>query len=265
MSLQEIAKEARRKVVRMATSGKASHSGTALSSVDILVALYFSAMRIDPAKPNGKDRDRFIMSKGHGCSALYAVLAERGFFPESELSKFYKDGGLPGHSSMHCVPGVEASTGSLGHGLPLGVGISLAGKLDRADYRTFVLLGDGECDEGSVWEAAMLAGHKKLDNLVAVVDYNKIQSFGFTKEVIDLEPFANKWRSFGWAVKEVDGHDLDALSSALKTIPFEAGKPSVIIAHTVKGKGVSYMENKLEWHYKNPDAEQEKKALEELR
>lgn len=265
MDMRAAAKEARKSIVRMVSAGRSSHAGTALSSVDILVALYFSAMRIDPAKPDDPDRDRFIMSKGHGCSALYAVLAEKGFFPKERLSQFYLDGGIPGHATLGCLPGVEASTGSLGHGLSLGVGLAMAAKIDKRPYRTFVLMGDGECDEGSVWEAAMLAGHMKLGNLVAIVDYNKLQSFGYTKDVIDLEPFAKKWESFGWSAVEVDGHDLDALCKILAKIPLRKGKPTAIIAHTTKGKGVSYMENRLEWHYKSPSPEQEKQALEELK
>lgn len=259
MSLESTAKEVRRKIIRMVTSGKSSHAGTALSSVEILVALYFSAMKIDG--PDDPNRDRFIMSKGHGCSALYAVLAEKQFFPEKELEKFYLDDGIPGHGTLNCLPGVEASTGSLGHGLSLGAGMALAAKMDKLSHRTFVLVGDGECDEGSVWEAAMFAGHMKLDNLVVIVDYNKLQSFGYTKEVLDLEPFVEKWRSFGWEAIEVDGHSIDELSKALE----KRDKPLAIIAHTVKGKGVSFMENKLEWHYKSPTEEQEKQALEELK
>ena len=258
------AKEVRRNIIRMVTRGKSSHVGTALSAVEILVALYFSALRIDPKNPSDKNRDRFIMSKGHGCSALYAVLAEKGFFPEPLLGKFYLDDGIPGHATLNCLPGIEASTGSLGHGLSLGLGLALAARMDKRSYRTFVLMGDGECDEGSVWEGAMLAGHLKLDNLVAIVDYNKLQSFGYTKEVLDLEPFSKKWESFGWTAIEVDGHDIEALCDAFSKIPFKARKPSVVIAHTIKGEGVSFMENRLEWHYKSPNPEQEKQALEEL-
>jgi transketolase len=265
MDLQPTAREIRKKIVRMATSGKSSHIGTALSTVEILASLYFKTMRINPLEPQDPSRDRFIMSKGHGCLALYAALAERGFFPADKLSAFYLDGGIPGHATRDCLPGVEASTGSLGHGLPIGVGMALAAKMDSRHYRTFVLLGDGECDEGSVWEAAMLAGHKKLDNLIAIIDYNKLQSFGYTKEVMDLEPLSAKWESFGWAASEVDGHDLEALDGLFGKLPFSPGKPSVVIAHTVKGKGVSFMENRIEWHYKSPNAEQEKMALEELK
>ncbi|MFH1471044.1 MAG: transketolase [Candidatus Micrarchaeota archaeon] len=265
MGLHRKAVEIRKKIVHMISRSKSSHIGSALSSVDILVALYFSALRVDPKDHRHAERDRFLMSKGHACAALYATLSERGFFEENKLEGFYVDGGdLPGHSTFLCAPGVEASTGSLGHGLSIGVGMALAGKMDKKKYRTFVLLGDGECNEGSVWEAAMFAGNAKLEGLVAIIDYNKIQSFGFTKEVNNLEPLRGKWESFGWAVKEVDGHDLDALCKAFESIPFDKGKPSVVIAHTVKGKGVSFMENKLEWHYKSPDEGQRKKACEEL-
>jgi transketolase len=204
------------------------------------------------------------MSKGHAASALYAILAKRRFFKEDILRNYCADGCLPGHATRDCVPGLEVSTGSLGHGLPIGTGMALAAKHDKANNRIFVLLSDGECDEGSVWEAAMFAGHHGLDNLVAIIDYNNIQAFGRTKEVLDLEPFAEKWRSFKWAAKEVNGHDLDDLMRTSLAIPFSMGKPSVIIAHTVKGKGVSFMEDTLTWHYKSPDKDQLSLALKEL-
>jgi len=265
MKLEERAKEIRRKIIRMAAKSRASHIGSALSAVDILVALYFSEMRVNPEEPEHLERDRFILSKGHGCSALYATLAMKGFFKEDILETYCIDSGkLPGHATLHCVHGVEASTGSLGHGLPIGIGMALAARIDGQKYRTFVLMSDGECDEGSVWEAAMFAGHNKLDNLVAIIDYNKLQAFGYTKEVLDLEPLSKKWESFGWAAKEVDGHDIATMCKLFAKVPFENGKPSVVIAHTVKGKGVSFMEGKLEWHYKSLKPEEEKKVLEEL-
>lgn len=265
MDLKGRSRNIRRKIINMVSDSNSSHVGAALSAVDILSALYFSALRIDPKSPCEPGRDRFIMSKGHACSALYAALAEAGFMGGDELGKFYTDGGsLPGHATLKCAPGVEASTGSLGHGLSIGAGLALGSSMDGNGGRVFVLLGDGECNEGSVWEAAMFAGSRKLDNLVAIIDYNKLQAFGYTKDVLDLEPLASKWESFGWAAREADGHDPDALAKLFHSVPFEKGRPSLVIAHTVKGKGVSFMENRLEWHYKSPSPEQRMKALEEL-
>jgi transketolase len=203
-----------------------------------------------------------VLSKGHGCLALYAVLWDKGFFPEAELAKFCAaDGILGGHPDANKVPGVEASTGALGHGLSIGLGFALNARLARSDYRTFVVLGDGECDEGSVWEAALCAGKHRLDSLTAVVDYNKHQSYGSTAEVQDLEPFADKWRSFGFGCREVDGHDLEALRAVLTETPFEAGKPSALICHTVKGKGVAFAENNMQWHHKAKIADAEIASL----
>jgi transketolase len=221
-------------------------------------------MRVDPTQPDWPDRDRFILSKGHGAAILYAVLAELVFFPISWLDTYCQDGSkLTGHIS-DAVPGVEASTGSLGHGLSIGAGIALAGKREGKAYRTFVMLSDGELDEGSNWEPILFASHHQLDNLVAIVDYNKIQSFGSVSEVLELEPLADKWRAFRWAVREINGHDLQQIEAALTELPLELGRPSVIIAHTVKGKGVSMMENQLAWHYKAPSDEQIAAALREL-
>ncbi|MGQ9851552.1 MAG: transketolase, partial [Aggregatilineaceae bacterium] len=210
-------------------------------------------------------RDRFVLSKGHGCAALYAVLAECGFFPLEWLDTFYQNGSrLPGHATHTHVPGIEVSTGSLGHGLSIACGMALAAKRDGKPYRVFALLSDGECDEGSTWEAVLFASHHRLDNLIAIVDYNKIQSLGRVEEVINLEPLAEKWRSFGWAVREIDGHDVLEIEDALSQVPFEAGRPSCVIAHTVKGKGVSFMEDKLLWHYRSPQGEEYEAALAEL-
>ena len=260
-----LARAIRAHVLRMTHRANASHIGSCLSIADILAVLYRGILRVDSSRPDWPDRDRFVLSKGHGCAALYAVLAERGFFPREWLESYCQDGGeLPGHITSHGTPGVEVSTGSLGHGLPIGCGIALAGKHDNQPSRVFVVLSDGELDEGSNWEAILFASHHHLDNMVAIVDYNKIQSFGAVKEVLDLEPLADKWRSFRWVVQEVDGHDHRQIETALAGIPFEVGKPSVVIAHTVKGKGVSFMENQLAWHYKPPDAEQLKQALTEL-
>ncbi len=263
--LAELARRIRAQSVRMVHAANASHIGTCLSMADLLAVLYGQVLRVDPARPEWDDRDRFILSKGHGAAALYAVLADRGFFPRAWLDTYCADGTrLSGHVSHYGVPGIELSTGSLGHGLSVGCGMALAGKRDGRDYRTFVLLSDGECDEGSIWEAVLFAPHHKLGNLVAIVDFNKIQSFGSVKEVLDLDPFADKWRAFGWAVREIDGNDVAAVSSALTAVPFEADRPSVVIAHTIKGKGISFMEGQLAWHYKSPNKEQLAAALAEL-
>ena len=261
---QALARAGRAHALRMVHRVNSSHIGTCLSMADLLAVLYGAVLRVDPARPEWDARDRFILSKGHGTAIVYAMLAERGFFPHEWLDTYYQDGSpLAGHIS-HTVPGVELSTGSLGHGLSVGCGMALAGKHDAAPYRVFALLSDGELDEGSNWEAILFAAHHQLDNLVAIVDYNKIQSFGSVAEVLGLEPLAEKWRAFGWAVREIDGHDHAAITAALTTGPFEAGKPSVVIAHTIKGKGVSFMENQLAWHYKSPNAEQLTQALAEL-
>lgn len=244
---------------------RSSHIGTSFSMAELLAVLYGKILRIDPAYPDWPDRDRFILSKGHGCAALYAVLAERGFFPLKWLDTFYQNGSrLPGHATHTYLPGVEVSTGSLGHGLSIACGMALAAKRDGKSYRVFALLSDGECDEGSTWEAVLFASHHRLDNLIAIVDYNKIQSVGRVEEVINLEPFAEKWRSFGWAVREIDGHDIPEIEDALTQVPFETGRPSCVIAHTVKGKGVSFMEDKLLWHYRSPQGEEYDAALAEL-
>ena len=264
-SYKTLATQIRVHALRMIHRAQSSHIGTSLSATDLLAVLYTRVLRIDPSQPDRPDRDRFILSKGHGCAAVYAVLAERGFFPKEWLDTYYQDGShLAGHITHYGVPGVEASTGSLGHGLSIGCGIALAGKRDGCSYRVFVLLSDGECDEGSTWEAALFAPHHRLDNLVAIVDYNKIQSFGTVKEVLDLDPLASKWQAFGWATREIDGHDFVQIENALLSVPFETGRPSCIIAHTVKGKGVSFMEGQLAWHYKAPNDEQLRQALAEL-
>lgn len=243
----------------------ASHIGACLSMADILAALYGRILRLDPTRPDWAERDRFILSKGHGAAILYSVLAERGFFPKEWLDNYCQEGSpLGGHAVSHSVPGIEVSTGSLGHGLPIGCGMALAGKRGAKPGRVFVMLSDGELDEGSNWEAILFAPQHKLDNLVAIVDYNKIQSFGRVSEVLELAPLADKWRAFRWAVREIDGHDHGQIESALAGIPFEPDKPAVIIAHTIKGKGVSFMENQLAWHYKSPNAEQLAQALAEV-
>jgi transketolase len=261
----ELARRIRRHCVLMTGRANASHIGSSLSTADLLAMLYGRFLRFDPRRPDWPDRDRFILSKGHACAALYAVLAETGYFPVERLETFYQDGSpLAGHATHKDVPGVEVSTGSLGHGLPLAAGMALAAKRDGRGHRVWCMLSDGECDEGSVWEAALFAPHHRLDNLVAVVDYNKIQSFGTVKEVLDLEPLGEKWRAFGWGVREIDGHDLKAIEEAYAAVPFAPGRPSCIVAHTIKGKGVSYMEGKLLWHYRAPRGEDLEIALREI-
>lgn len=259
-----LATRIRAHVLRMTNRAGSSHVGGSFSIADLLAVLYGRVLSVDPSQPQWPERDRFILSKGHAAAAVYATLAERGFFPMEWLDTFYLDGShLPGHITKG-VPGVEASTGSLGHGLPIGCGMAVAGKREGQPHRVFVLLSDGECDEGSTWEAALFAPHHHLDNLVAIVDYNKIQSFGTVKEVLDLEPLGKKWQTFGWAVREIDGHNFEEIEAALLGVPFETGRPSCIIAHTVKGKGVGFMENKLAWHYLSPSDEELSQALSEL-
>ncbi len=265
VSVAELAKRIRRQCLLMTSRANASHIGSSLSIADILATLYAKILRFDPTRPDWVDRDRFILSKGHGCAGLYAVLAECGFFPLEWLQTYYQNGTrLAGHATHKGVPGVEVSTGSLGHGLALGVGMALAAQRDGRSPRIFCLLSDGECDEGSTWEAALFAPHHRLTNLIAIVDYNKIQSLGRVKDVIDLDPLAAKWSAFGWATHELDGHDLRALEKAFSRIPFDPARPSCIIAHTVKGKGVSFMEDKLQWHYTAPKGDELARALAEV-
>jgi transketolase len=241
------------------------HLGGSMSLVEILTALYFAVLRIDPAEPDAPDRDILILSKGHSAICLYAVLAERGFFPVEELAGYGRPGSrLMGHP-VPVVPGVEMPTGSLGHGLPLAIGFALAGRLDGLGRRCFAVLGDGELQEGSVWEAAMVASSLGLDRLVAVVDRNGLQITGATEEIIRLEPLAERWRSFGWAVREVDGHDLHGLLAALASVPEEPGRPTVLIAHTVKGKGLPFIEGRRESHYARLGERQRQRALAVLR
>lgn len=262
---RQLAKTIRAHTLRMVHRANASHIGACLSMADLLAVLYSNVLRVDPAQPEWPDRDRFILSKGHSAAILYAVLAERGFFPIAHLDSYCADGSsLTGHVTTHGLPGVEVSTGSLGHGLPIGCGIALAGKRAGRPYRVFVVLSDGELDEGSNWESILFAPQHQLDNLVVIVDYNKIQSFGAVKDVLDLDPLAAKWQAFRWAVREIDGHNLGEIEGVLTNIPFEQGKPSAIIAHTIKGKGVSFMENQLAWHYKAPNADLLARALAEL-
>jgi len=256
----------RRHVVQMAAEGKTSHVGSALSCVDILCALYFRIMKTHPQKWDESDHDRFILSKGHGVMAWFATLAERGFFDVSLLKEYAVDGGRLGEHPDHgAVPGIKVTMGSLGHGLSVGLGMAIAKKLDQSPARIFVVLSDGECNEGSVWEAMMYAAHRKLDNLVAIIDFNKMQAMGRSPEVNAIEPLSEKWKAFGWAVEEVDGHNIENIITALGRIPFVKGKPSLVIAHTVLGKGVSFMEDDLLWHYQIPSDEQVKQALAQLK
>ena len=232
---------------------------------EILAVLYNGGLRVDPDRPDWPDRDRFVLSKGHGCAAFYATLAESRFFPVGWLDSFYQNGSrLVGHATHWDVPGVELSTGSLGHGLSMACGMALFAKRKDQQYRVVTVLSDGECDEGSVWEAALFAGHHQLDNLTIIVDYNKIQSLGRVEEVLNLDPLGGKWSAFRWSVREIDGHNLDEIKNAISDVPFEKDMPSCIIAHTVKGKGVSFMEDKLLWHYRAPNVEESKMALAEL-
>lgn len=252
----------RKSIIHMTHYSGSSHVGSCLSIVDILHVLYFKVLHIDPQAPDKQDRDKFILSKGHGSAALYATLAERGFFPKRYLDRFYVDDGiLPGHLDMEAVPGVEISSGALGHGLSIGVGMAIANRAARNSGKVYVLLGDGECNEGSVWEAVMLASTLCLPNLSAIVDYNKLQGFGRTNEIINQENMAERWRSFNWEVHEIDGHHPGEIEEAFR---HPQNGPKVVIAHTVKGKGISFMEDRLEWHYKSPDDRQMKQAIDEL-
>ncbi len=242
----------RRMMVRMIKGGGRGHIGSTLSLIEILRTLYDDILRFDATNPRWNDRDRCVLSKGHGCIALFAILADKGFFPMEELDKFCRpDGILGGHPEYGKVPGVEASTGALGHGLSIGLGMALAARAQKRDSKVFVIMGDGEINEGSVWEAAMCAGKHKLNNLTAIIDYNKIQSAGFTRDIQDLEPLADKWRAFNFKTLEVDGHDLNALKGAFKKLPLSSDKPTAIICHTVKGKGIPFAENDPKWHHQS--------------
>ncbi len=266
MNYSQISGEIRRRVLKMIYRSNGAHIGSSLSCVDILTVLYFKILKIDPNNSLAEERDRFLLSKGHAVAALDAVLARRGFFPEEVLDTYCQDGTkLAGHSTRQAVPGIEVSTGSLGHGLSMGNGMAFSAKNDGKNYRIFVLMSDGECQEGSVWEAALFASHHRLDNLIGIIDYNELQALGKTNEVLNLEPLVKKWQDFGWRVKEINGHNFSEIETAFSEIPFKAGKPSLVIAHTVKGKGISFLENKLESHYKHFTEEEYQKALRELK
>jgi transketolase len=261
---QDLARRMRIQALRMVHRAKASHIGSALSIADIVAVLYGSVMRRDPAQPAMASRDRFILSKGHACVAIYAALAETGFIEREQLLTYGQDHSILMNHISHKVPGVEFSTGSLGHGLPFAVGKALAAKRKGETWKTFALLSDGELGEGSNWEAFMFAAHHGLDNLVAIIDYNKLQSLTTVEKTLRIEPLADKLRAFGWDAREVDAHDHAQLQDNLATAPWTPGKPSVLIAHSTKGKGVSFMENTVEWHYRSPNDQHLSQALAEL-
>ena len=264
LALQRKAAQIRMDLLSMIHGAKTGHTGGSLSNTDILTVLYYSIMNVDSERPKWAERDRFIASKGHSVESLYCILADKGFFPKEELSTYSQFGSrLIGHPNNK-VPGIEMNTGALGHGLSISVGIALAGKMDGRSYRTYTLMGDGELAEGSVWEAAMAAAHYKLDTLVGIVDRNRLQISGSTEDVMALEPLRDKWQSFGWTVHEVDGNDVGALEGLLRQLPTKAGKPSLIIANTVKGKGVSFAENVPHWHHHVPTDDELSRALAEL-
>lgn len=264
--LERIARNIRARIIENSHRTHTPHLGSCLSCVDILVALYFQVLRIDPKQPRHPNRDRFILSKGHGAAALFQVLALKGFYPEAMLGSYGEDGSVfaehpptPEH-----LPGIEAATGSLGHGLPMGLGMALAARIHSQDYKVFALLSDGECNEGSIWEAAMLAAAQKLERLAIIVDYNKWQATDRSEEVMALRPLGEKWRAFCWSDYEVDGHSMSDLVELLSRVPDGSGKPVAIIAHTVKGKGVSFMEDDNDWHYRIPTEEEVLSAKKEL-
>jgi len=262
---QTLAWKIRCHALKMTSRGGSSHIASILSMADIMAVLYGSILNVDPKNPKWEKRDRFILSKGHAGAGVYASLAERGFFPVEKLMTHYQDGSdLSGHVSHKGIPGVELSTGSLGMGLSVACGMALSAKLNKENHRVFCVMSDGECDEGSVWESILFAPHHKLDNLVVVIDYNKIQSLTSTTETLNLEPFTDKWRAFGWNVSEVEGHNHEQLISELKLDSKKENQPKVVLAHTIKGKGVSFMEKSVLWHYRTAKGDEFEKALEEL-
>jgi transketolase len=265
-SIEGRSRDIRRAALEMISASGASHIGSVFSTAEILATLYGGILNVRPAEPDWPDRDRFVMSKGHAAAGLYAALSLAGFFPQQRLKEFCVDGGsLPGHVTHHGIPGVDVSTGSLGHGLALAVGLAAGSRRLGAKWHVYALLSDGECDEGSTWEAALLAPAWRLSGLTAIVDYNKIQSLGRVDEVLPLEPFADKWRSFGWQVDEVDGHNIENLRQRIDPTGWpSAGGPRCVIAHTIKGKGVSFMENDLLWHYRCPVGDEYDRAVAEL-
>jgi transketolase len=265
VELERRARRVRRDILELSYSSKSGHIGSSMSCVDALVALYFDFLKLDPKDPKAPDRDRFLMSKGHACVPLYSCLEQVGYLPTEVLRAYGREGGELGHHPKRAPEfGIEFGTGSLGHGLSLGVGMAFAARNAKRSWRTVVMMSDGEQGEGSVWEAAMFAAHHGLDNLLAVIDFNKMQALGDTADVLGLEPLDERWRSFGWGVRRIDGHDVRSIVQTLKNFPFERGKPSVIVCDTVKGKGVSFMEGQLLWHYRCPDATEYAAAMKEL-
>jgi transketolase len=263
--LQSICRTTRRQIVEMITAAKSGHPGGSLSAVETVVTLFFDVLRHDPKNPHWPDRDRFILSKGHAAPVLYSVLAQWGYTPENELNSLRKMGSIyQGHPDMRFISALEASTGSLGQGLSIGLGMALGAKLDGRPSRTYVILGDGEIQEGQVWEAAMFASFHKVDNIVNIIDYNRIQLDGFVKDIMELEPLTDKWKAFGWHVIDVDGHDVAALQKAFAEAESTKGKPTCLIAHTVKGKGVSFMENNPKYHGVAPTQQELELALQEI-
>ncbi len=263
--LQKAAVEVRKNIVRMVRAGKQGHGGGALSAADILTTLYFEVMRVRPEEPKWPGRDRFVLSAGHKCLALYATLAERGFFDKSVLDTYgAMKSRLPGHPSMHKLPGVETNTGALGHGLAIAGGMALSAKIDKTDIKTYVVMGDGELAEGSNWEAAAACSMFQLDNMLVFVDRNGLQIGGRTVDIMSYEPLAERWAAFGWSVREIDGHDIPQILDAAASMPFEPGKPSVVIANTVKSRGLSFAEGKVEYHYWKATAEELEQAEREL-
>jgi transketolase len=269
LSVEELnakAKMFRRQILEMTFAAGSGHPGGSMSSIDIVTALYYNVLRVDPKDPNWPDRDRFVLSKGHVCPAVYAVLADLGFFPREALMTLRKSGSiLQGHPDMHKTPGIEMSTGSLGQGLSVSCGMALAARLDSKTYRVYCLMGDGEVQEGNIWEGAMLASHLKLDNLTAVLDRNRLQIDGSTEQVMSLDPLPDKWRAFGWNVLEIDGHDMQQILDSLNLAKRTKNRPTIIIANTVKGKGVSFMENQVGFHGRALTKEEMAKAMEELK
>lgn len=261
----EFSNEIRRKTLEMVYNAKSSHIGGALSMVDILAVLYTDILNIDPMNPLWSSRDRFFLSKGHACTSLYATLGLKGFYPLNQLETFAKDGSVFLSHTSHQVPGIEISAGSLGHVLPIASGVALAGKIKKQAWHVFCLLSDGELDEGSNWETFLFAPHHELDNLIVIIDYNKIQSFGSVHEILNIEPLKAKFEAFAWNVLEVDGHNHGQIKEVLKLSLVPKRKPTVIIAHTIKGKGVDFMENKLIWHYKSPTYEEFQEANQQLK
>ncbi|MBC7231265.1 MAG: transketolase [Actinobacteria bacterium] len=261
-SLESIARRVRVRILESIYRTKSPHIGSSFSSVEALVALYFQVLNISIRDISGAERDRFILSKGHACPALHAVLAEKGYLSDEDLLCFARDGGVEQHPNREVEKGIELSTGSLGHGLSVAAGMALAARIDKKAYKVYVLLSDGELNEGSTWEAIAFAGHHGLSNLVALIDANGMQALGFTKTIIDLEPIADKWRQFGWHAQDVDGHDFSQILGALSSL--SVVKPNAVVLHTVKGKCVSFMENNILWHYRAPDDEEYEKALKEL-